>query len=216
MRTLEEIKNILVAHREKLNKKFTVRNIGIFGSFAKGKQGKNSDLDIIIEFVDEESIKGFDYIRVIRDLEEYLEKILDVKVHVASKKHAESSDKWAKIKNDIVYVFKEYNNEVQQLKKIITKCLEDYGIKVRTIILFGSRGRGEFEEDSDWDILIVVDKDLISTEKRKLWSKVSEGLHKHFPFFPFDIIIKSSEDFEKEKVVVNTISNEAYLDGVKI
>lgn len=122
----------------------------------------------------------------------------------------------SKIKNEIVSVFKEYNNEVQQLKKIITKCLKDYEIKVKTIILFGSRGRGEFGEDSDWDILIVVDKNLIPSEKRKVWSKVSEGLHKHFPFFPFDIIIKSSEDFEKEKVVVNTISNEAYLEGVKI
>jgi len=122
----------------------------------------------------------------------------------------------AKIKNEIVYVFKEYNNEVQQLKKIITNCLKDYGIKVKTIILFGSRARGEFEEDSDWDILIVIDKGLIPSEKREIWNKVSENLHKHFPFYPFDMIIKSSEDFEKEKAVVNTISNEAYLDGVKI
>lgn len=122
----------------------------------------------------------------------------------------------SKIKNEIVYVFKEYNNEVQQLKIIITKCLKDYGIKVETIILFGSRARREFGEDSDWDILIVIDNALIPSEKRKVWSKVSEDLHKHFPFFPFDIIIKSSEDFEKEKVVVNTISNEAYLDGIKI
>jgi len=33
-----------------------------------------------------------------------------------------------------------------------------YGIEIDKIILFGSRARGDYREDSDWDILIVTKK----------------------------------------------------------
>ena len=39
---LNEKKNIL--------KRYTVKKIGLFGSFAKDKQDKNSDIDLIVEF----------------------------------------------------------------------------------------------------------------------------------------------------------------------
>jgi len=32
----------------------------------------------------------------------------------------------------------------------------------------------------------------------------------------FDIIIKSLKSFEEEKNVVNTVSNEAFLEGIRI
>lgn len=31
-----------------------------------------------------------------------------------------------------------------------------------TAILYGSQARGDFREDSDWDILIIIDKDRVS------------------------------------------------------
>ncbi len=37
MKTLEEIKNILAEHKEELKGKYKVKEIGIFGSFVKGK-----------------------------------------------------------------------------------------------------------------------------------------------------------------------------------
>lgn len=33
-----------------------------------------------------------------------------------------------------------------------------------TVLLYGSRSRGDFSPDSDWDILILLDKDRISNE----------------------------------------------------
>jgi len=39
---LNEKKNIL--------ERYTVKKIGLFGSFAKDKQNKNSDIDLIVEF----------------------------------------------------------------------------------------------------------------------------------------------------------------------
>jgi len=106
--------------------------------------------------------------------------------------------------------------KLDEIKKIVTKCFEDREIKIKSIFLFGSRARSDFKPESDWDVLIVLDKDLTPPEKREIWSRVSEVLHKRFPYFSFDIIIKSMESFEKEKTVVNTISNEAYLEGMEI
>jgi len=113
---------------------------------------------------------------------------------------------------------KEPNSEeiLRNIKGDIIRCLEGFGIKVKKMFLFGSRARGNFKLESDWDVLIVLNKDLTQPEKKELWSKVSKVLHKHFPYSSFDIIIKSTGSFEREKAVVNTISNEAYLEGVEI
>lgn len=98
-----------------------------------------------------------------------------------------------------------------KIKEIIKAIFPD-----SRVILFGSRGREDFNPESDWDVLIVLDKNLTPPEKREVWNRVSEVLHKKFPYSSFDIIIKSIEGFEREKTVVNTISNEAYLEGVEI
>ena len=38
--------------RQELNQRFTVKRIGVFGSFARGDEGPESDVDIIIELTD--------------------------------------------------------------------------------------------------------------------------------------------------------------------
>ncbi len=74
MRTLEEIKKILEKQKEILKQKYRVKEIGVFGSYARGKIGKGSDLDILVEF--ERSIGLLKFI----NLENYLCDILGVKV----------------------------------------------------------------------------------------------------------------------------------------
>ena len=49
MKTFEEIKEILQRHKEELRKEYGVKVIGIFGSYVRGEQGDQSDLDILIE-----------------------------------------------------------------------------------------------------------------------------------------------------------------------
>jgi predicted nucleotidyltransferase len=43
------------------------------------------------------------------------------------------------------------DNKLKDIKRIIIEELEKENIKVHKIILFGSRARGDFKEDSDWD-----------------------------------------------------------------
>ena len=71
---------ILSRHRDELEKKFGVRKIGIFGSYANGEPKKSSDLDLLVEF--KYPIGLFKFM----DLEDYLEKLLGVKVDLVTRK----------------------------------------------------------------------------------------------------------------------------------
>ncbi len=79
MKRLEEIKNILAAQRDTLEKKYRVKTIGVFGSYARGKPKKRSDVDILVEFT--ETPDFFEFL----DLEEYLTDILEIKVDLVTK-----------------------------------------------------------------------------------------------------------------------------------
>jgi len=100
MKTVEEIKELLRKHKEELRERFKVKELGIFSSYVRGEQKEKSDLDVIIEFEDEESLEAFEFIGLMIDLEEYLQKIVGKKVHLASKEQAVKSDKWKSVKKN--------------------------------------------------------------------------------------------------------------------
>ncbi len=56
----------------------------------------------------------------------------------------------------------EYANNalLSTVKQIITEEIEKAGYKVEAIYLFGSRARGDYNENSDWDFFAVTDRDL--------------------------------------------------------
>ena len=58
-----------------LNERFGVKRIALFGSFAKSRQSKDSDLDLVVEFDRPIGLTFF-------DLVEYLEKVLNKKVDI--------------------------------------------------------------------------------------------------------------------------------------
>ncbi len=81
MKTVEEIKEILKEHKEEVSLKYKVSEIGIFGSFVRGEQKKRSDLDILVEF-DEENIPSL--LKLI-EMERYLQRLLRKKVDLVMK-----------------------------------------------------------------------------------------------------------------------------------
>lgn len=103
-----------------------------------------------------------------------------------------------------------------RIKEIIEKVVFQNGFSLHGVILFGSRARRDYNEDSDFDILIIVKEDITIVHKRNLRAKISVELHKQIKFIPFDIIVKSLKNFREEKEVVNTISQEASLEGVEL
>ena len=80
MKSLEEIESILSDHKRGLRERFKVKEIGIFGSYARNEQTEDSDVDILVEF--EEDHKTFDnYI----GLRFFLEEVLRLKVDLVLK-----------------------------------------------------------------------------------------------------------------------------------
>lgn len=104
VKSLREIMEILGEHKVEIHKEYKVNEIGIFGSYVRGEQTKTSDIDILVEFENEESIRGFEFIGLMTDLENCLQRILGTKPHLASKRHAMGSDKWKDIEKEVIYV----------------------------------------------------------------------------------------------------------------
>ena len=46
----EQIIKLLQQKKQTLAKEYGIKSLGLFGSYSKGKQNKNSDIDILVEF----------------------------------------------------------------------------------------------------------------------------------------------------------------------
>jgi uncharacterized protein len=79
MKTIDKIKNTIHENKNYLSDKFKVKSISVFGSYLRGEQKRNSDLDILVEF--NETIDLFEFIK----LENYLADILGCKVDLVMK-----------------------------------------------------------------------------------------------------------------------------------
>ncbi len=100
MLTKEETINTLKKELPYLKAIFGVKRIGLFGSYSKGIQREDSDVDLIVEF---EKPIGLKFV----ELADYIEKILGKKVDILTPEGIKSIrvKKVAKdIKKSIIYV----------------------------------------------------------------------------------------------------------------
>jgi len=100
------------------------------------------------------------------------------------------------------------------IKETILNVAKEYNVEIDKIILFGSRARGDYREDSDWDILIVTKEKLDRKKYLTFYSKIINILYEKN--IQCDLVIMDKETFEKKKDIVNTIANEALIEGIVI
>lgn len=81
MLRFEEIKGTLAKHKQELRRDFGVKQIGVFGSYVRGEQKKQSDIDLLVEFEEPSNLTLLDFIR----LENSLSEMLGVKVDLVEK-----------------------------------------------------------------------------------------------------------------------------------
>ena len=77
MKARKDLKETLKRHKPFLRETFKVRDIGIFGSYSRGEESEESDVDILVTFY--EPI-GWEFI----DLQEFLEEILGKRVDLVT------------------------------------------------------------------------------------------------------------------------------------
>ena len=102
------------------------------------------------------------------------------------------------------------NIAVQQ----IYATFSERGIAVNKILLFGSRARGDFQPDSDWDFLVVTERELLWGEKKEIWRAISRALAKHG--ISADILIKSQGQFDSDIHDKGKVTYYARLEGALV
>jgi predicted nucleotidyltransferase len=94
------------------------------------------------------------------------------------------------------------------IKQAATEAGRDLGVGISRIYLFGSRAREEAGQQSDWDLLIVVQGALDREAHRRLFLDISERLARLG--IPADILIRTESQmaqaqtrvFSSEKIAV--------------
>ncbi len=102
---------------------------------------------------------------------------------------------------------------LREIKRIIIEEAGKLGIKVDRVILFGSRARGDYREDSDWDILVVVGGGLDWRAKRRLSINIRRRL---YPLLsrPIDLIIEDRDMFRERSRLAGSLEETIAEEGV--
>lgn len=99
MYTKEQILDFISESKPLLQRKFHVKEIGLFGSFARGEQKENSDIDLIIEF-EENTENLFDLKILIRN---YFKERFNCDVDICREKYIKPIYK-SRIIDEAIYV----------------------------------------------------------------------------------------------------------------
>jgi len=103
--------------------------------------------------------------------------------------------------------------EDETLKRIVEVIVEVLDPDV--IILFGSRARGDYDEDSDYDIL-VLKEGVKPEERRRLEGRIEVLLLKKGIFHSADIVVQSPGRYEFLKALLGTFYGDVAKEGVVI
>lgn len=96
MNQVTAIKNRLLGHKKSLFQKYPIKELAIFGSYARNEQGPKSDLDLLVEF---HAVVGSEFI----ELADELEDLLGITVDLVSKKGIKPRY-FDQIKSELIYV----------------------------------------------------------------------------------------------------------------
>ena len=77
-RNVEEVRSRLAAALPALRRRYAIRSLGVFGSWARGEQTPESDVDLLVEF--EGVVTYFDILA----LEDELQALLGVRIDLAT------------------------------------------------------------------------------------------------------------------------------------
>ncbi len=100
------------------------------------------------------------------------------------------------------------------IRDVILRVSRELGLEVEDIILFGSRVRGDFRTDSDWDVLVV----LSEPTERKMELEAYKRAHRELLLkgIKVDVLFISRDELEKVKDDTGFVYYYALREGVKI
>jgi predicted nucleotidyltransferase len=102
---------------------------------------------------------------------------------------------------------------LQLIRRVILEEAGKLGVEVEKIILFGSRARGDARPDSDYDILVVVKREIGWRTRRRLSLNIRRRL---YPLLkrPIDLIIEDERRFKERSPLLGSLEEIATKEGI--
>lgn len=97
--------------------------------------------------------------------------------------------------------------------EIIRKSVNEF-FPDSSVFLFGSRARADFDEDSDYDLLIVTDAEQDTKKRRLIKAMIRKRLAQNK--IPADIIIQSNAELEVNKKITGHIVRQVLMEGIRL
>jgi predicted nucleotidyltransferase len=97
MKTRDQILNFLSQNKKLFRDKFHIVRIGLFGSYARGEQNLDSDIDLLVEF-EENTQELYDLKLQIKD---FIKASLDMEVDICREKYIKDRIKSAILKETV-------------------------------------------------------------------------------------------------------------------
>lgn len=106
----------------------------------------------------------------------------------------------------------------EELKNTIVSQITQ-AVKPAEIFLFGSHAYGTPHEDSDIDLLVVVDSDAVPRnyeEKSNIYLSVSRAIRTLRTQTPVDLIVYTKPEFNRFKEIGSLFSQKIINEGVRL
>ena len=97
--------------------------------------------------------------------------------------------------------------DIEKLKELILEVLEP-----QKIILFGSYAKGNYTEESDIDLMILIKSELNRVLKRNILYSLRKHLFNQN--INVDFVLNTVEKFDAQSKYIGTIFHEVARDGI--
>ncbi|HOK79739.1 MAG TPA: nucleotidyltransferase domain-containing protein [bacterium] len=101
------------------------------------------------------------------------------------------------------------DKNLERIKEVIKSIFPD-----AQIILFGSRARGDYKENSDYDIMVIIEQELNIKDKRQYSSYIRKKLIEKRILA--DVLIRTKKDANYYQDKIGSITRIALLKGVRL
>lgn len=98
------------------------------------------------------------------------------------------------------------------IKRIILESIKQYNYS--SVILFGSRARNDYNENSDYDLLIIFDENLSIKEMRKIQVEIRKILA--LQGIDADVLVKTKNIVEEYQTKKGNVIYNALKEGITL
>lgn len=97
-----------------------------------------------------------------------------------------------------------------RIKTMILDAIKEY--RYSSVILFGSRARNEYTDDSDYDLLLIFDEELSIEEMRKIQREIRKKLA--IQNIDADVLVRTKSLIDVYKTKKGNVIYNAMREGV--